>query len=170
MHDFFRGWRRKAGVITLVIACAFLVTWLRSLAMQDHLAVGQRYSVFTTYNGVGLQQIQLRKGIRFCNLFDSYNLESRATPMAPNWWRDTIGQNMKPEDDLPAIARRHDHWLGFEYAKSTWSQIAEPFVYGYVTYVVCPHWFLCLSATALSAYLILIPARKTPLTTSQRHA
>ena len=31
MSDFFRGWRRRAGCVTLVMACVFAAAWLRSV-------------------------------------------------------------------------------------------------------------------------------------------
>ena len=31
MMEFFRGWRRKVGVVTLAMACVFMVGWVRSL-------------------------------------------------------------------------------------------------------------------------------------------
>jgi len=31
MGDFFRGWRRKSGIVTLVLACVFFVGWMRCL-------------------------------------------------------------------------------------------------------------------------------------------
>jgi len=29
MGEFFKGWRRKIGVVTLVLACVFAVDWMR---------------------------------------------------------------------------------------------------------------------------------------------
>ena len=169
MHTFFHGWRRKAGIATLVMACAFQVIWLRSLAIQDYVAFGQYYSMFTTCNGIGFQQIEFRDGVSFPNNFRwEKNYTTRSRLLAPNEWRGVKGQNMKPEDDLPPIAGWHCQVLGFAYAKSTWRRSPspvfgdEPFVYGYVTYLICPHWLCCLSLTLLSAYLLLWKPRKRP--------
>ena len=30
MGEFFKGWRRKVGVLTLLIACVFAAGWIRS--------------------------------------------------------------------------------------------------------------------------------------------
>jgi len=38
MGDFFKGWRRKAGVATLVMACVLAAGWIRSIDTQDRLA------------------------------------------------------------------------------------------------------------------------------------
>ncbi len=37
MWEFFRGWRRKIGVVTLVIAYMFAAGWVRSLFIEDTL-------------------------------------------------------------------------------------------------------------------------------------
>jgi hypothetical protein len=35
MRDFFRGWRRKAGLVTLVMACGLASLWVRSVNVED---------------------------------------------------------------------------------------------------------------------------------------
>ena len=35
MREFFRGWRRKVGCVTLVIACVLAAMWLRSFIVGD---------------------------------------------------------------------------------------------------------------------------------------
>jgi hypothetical protein len=35
MREFFRGWRRKAGLVTLVMACAVMAMWARSRFIND---------------------------------------------------------------------------------------------------------------------------------------
>lgn len=35
MRDFFKPWRRKIGVVTLGMACAFAAMWVRSLFAHD---------------------------------------------------------------------------------------------------------------------------------------
>jgi hypothetical protein len=35
MGDYFKPWRRKIGVLTLVMALAFAVGWVRSLRLRD---------------------------------------------------------------------------------------------------------------------------------------
>jgi len=41
MGEFFKGWRRKAGCVTLVMACVFMAIWLRTFAATDTIIVGQ---------------------------------------------------------------------------------------------------------------------------------
>ena len=35
MREFFRSWKRKVGVVTLVMACVFMAGWVRSNSLQD---------------------------------------------------------------------------------------------------------------------------------------
>lgn len=35
MREFFRGWRRKVGCVTLLISCVLMVGWMRSRAKLD---------------------------------------------------------------------------------------------------------------------------------------
>lgn len=35
MKEFFRGWRRKGGVLTLLMACVLTGGWMRSLSTRD---------------------------------------------------------------------------------------------------------------------------------------
>lgn len=37
MREFFKGWRRKAGCVTLVMACVLMSVWFRSLVFFDYV-------------------------------------------------------------------------------------------------------------------------------------
>ena len=39
MFNYFRGWRRKAGLVTLLMACVFAAGWVRSLTEIDRLGL-----------------------------------------------------------------------------------------------------------------------------------
>jgi hypothetical protein len=39
MREFFKGWRRKTGVVTLMLACVFMACWVRSQTTYDVLSV-----------------------------------------------------------------------------------------------------------------------------------
>lgn len=39
MGEFFKGWRRKTGLVTLVLACALMAEWVRSRSVEDNLCV-----------------------------------------------------------------------------------------------------------------------------------
>jgi hypothetical protein len=39
MQEFFHGWKRKLGLVTLAFSCALTVGWLRSYVVDDQFAV-----------------------------------------------------------------------------------------------------------------------------------
>ncbi len=39
MRDVFRGWKRKLGCVTLLLAVAFMLAWCRSLIIADKLFI-----------------------------------------------------------------------------------------------------------------------------------
>jgi hypothetical protein len=56
MRDFFGGWRRKAGVVTLVMACAVMWLWWRSWTTADYFRfkIGDRQHRISSTNEDGL--------------------------------------------------------------------------------------------------------------------
>ena len=38
MGEFFKGWRRKAALVTLALTCLLAVAWMRSYIVEDRLA------------------------------------------------------------------------------------------------------------------------------------
>ena len=53
MSEFFKGWRRKIGGVTLVLACVFAAGWMRSWVTYDAVAyrIGGRYNVIESELG-----------------------------------------------------------------------------------------------------------------------
>lgn len=48
MREFFKGWRRTLGTVTLVLACVLLVGWVHSQSIRDEFLItdygcGSRY-------------------------------------------------------------------------------------------------------------------------------
>ena len=46
MGDFFKGWRRKTGIVALVMACVFMTGWVRTYSVTDdiHVPLGKTTS------------------------------------------------------------------------------------------------------------------------------
>lgn len=47
MRDFFKGWRRKVGCATLVMACVFAAGWVRSLSFRDEITICRIPTIYT---------------------------------------------------------------------------------------------------------------------------
>ncbi|MDB5348550.1 MAG: hypothetical protein JWP89_6927 [Schlesneria sp.] len=90
MREVFHGWRRKAGVVTLVMALGVMGLSIRVRVIQDDLAVGQYY-LFTTREGIGGQVARFREGLHFLNRFDWWTRPSSDLPLPvlPLDWRAT---------------------------------------------------------------------------------
>lgn len=43
MCDFFRGWKRKAGCVTLILVLSVMAAWVRSFTVVDSIEIGERY-------------------------------------------------------------------------------------------------------------------------------
>lgn len=67
MHAFFHGWRRKAAVVTLVLACAVFAMWMRSYCIHDRFCTIESNDVdiiFDSTNGaIVAQRLTLTKGV-----------------------------------------------------------------------------------------------------------
>jgi hypothetical protein len=68
MYSFFHGWRRKAGVVTLVVACAVFVVWIRSTIITDTLWI---------HSGTQFHQVHSCRGF--------FWWESREAMATPRW-------------------------------------------------------------------------------------
>ena len=60
MGEYFKPWRRKVGVVTLLLACMFAAGWVRSLSIEDSI-----YRV----SGVGSPAIAYVQSTRGCILW-----------------------------------------------------------------------------------------------------
>jgi len=139
MGDYFKPWRRKIGVVTLVMACVFAAGWVRSLTFveavdwqiyQSGVILGSIDSHF------GLFVVEDGKSNRF-----SY----------PEWGTVEFRtvEELVSEGGTPVW-----HWQRFGF------HVAAIFdrysVYGLI---LAPYWSIVIPLTLLSAYLLLSKPR-----------
>ena len=151
MSDFFHGWRRKFGVVTLLLACVFMGGWVRSGWIADgfwYPTENFGYSV-DSLHGV----IRLYKGTPVARgLGCSWNSE--------NAWSASFIKSSENGHPLPfnpwekLDVRRRSDWPGLSFCtaniKNTNTQIEM-----YVIY----YWFVVVPLTLLSVYLLLAKPR-----------
>jgi hypothetical protein len=155
MREFLRGWRRKAGVATLVMAMALCGAWLRSLSIEDevYFPIGQTMPVLL-FSRDGYF-VWAKFGI-----VDWNDLKG----MSPHWRASAHNPQ----------SRRHEP-LFFENVGFTWRwwicAIVDDVVprRGYRFFVIS-YGCLTIPFTLLSAYLILWKPRKRAPTGSPPHA
>ena len=54
MREILKGWRRKAGVVTLAMACALMSLWFRSQSRYDMIAFS---TTFVGHHGQELESV-----------------------------------------------------------------------------------------------------------------
>src|SRR4051812_18429979 len=96
MQEFFRGWRRKLGVVTLVIACILAAGWGRSLSKGG--TVTSRTSQFISHDGGILCEIV---PTQFDFDFSCYSRDGRTM-------RNAYSHSSK-------VDTWHWRWLGFAF-------------------------------------------------------
>jgi hypothetical protein len=86
MREFFRGWRRKIGVMPLVVACAFMAGWVRSQALFDQIAA--RGNLFLSNGGCVVWDWKGWGGSD-SSITDWYS--NMATPFDEDWYLGSDG-------------------------------------------------------------------------------
>lgn len=154
MREFLRGWRRKVGSITLMMACVFMLGWIRSLFLQDQLILPRQgyVHVLTSMNGA-LSWV-------------------RSSPfhftIPVRWSSKEITGPMRDSADPWDEAEVHwkwQHW-GFDFGAGTY--LSRSSVVGLFERRVdlwrVPYWAITIPLTSVSAYLILWKPRKRQVT------
>ena len=143
MREFFKGWRRKVGCVTLVKACMMTVMWVRSSCIFDSamLSIGDLRLLFMSNNhksGVILHKdrpidiviVEVTDGRKIVNFwrFDKSRFESQHFMFKP------------------IVAG-----VGKVFC-SDGSRLSE--------ITLMPYWVVAIPLTLLSAYLLLSTPRK----------
>ena len=152
MREFFHGWRRKAGCITLVIACAFMGMWLRANQICDYYLFGsghdrESHSIVSTAAGLYWAREELPPDSSARKFSRSYQPGWNASPYEDYDW---------PKDFTTTIDVWKVDWrwrlCGFDFGE--YHSISRTW------YWVIPYWSIVLPLTVLSACLILWKPRK----------
>lgn len=150
MGEFFKGWKRKLGVATLLMALAFTAAWMRSRFYSDGLSiqVGSKQQHWIISDNFGLYWTALFN--RTARDPDSF------FPIEPR----ILSEYVDPQENssvLPDLGWRW-HCGDFHFAqRDVWQQNADQYT------IMIPYWSLVLPLTLLSAYLLLSkPRSKKP--------
>jgi hypothetical protein len=141
MREFFRGWRRKAGCIALVIALVFTMGWMRSLHSREFLFIefefpfGGRINIYTSANQM---EVLLQRSTGWTFAFGETDPIVTLNALDDVWFFDVQGIEEEVVDEVQQIAP------GYE-------------VRIYFHTIVIP-------LTLLSAYLILRKPNRVPPT------
>ncbi len=164
MGEFFKGWRRKIGIVTLLMACVFMAGWVRSLAMCDvfRFPTGQHTcdDVFFVDNTVVWRR--------------NYEDQTEFVQKSLSWDRRPISDFHPAEEDrrIPWIWRQcgfgwYERWQGWGIGKIK----DDP----RDTLWIIPYRVIVIPLTLLSAILLLskprqFTSKKTPEPTPNERA
>jgi hypothetical protein len=154
MREFFRGWRRKTGCATLVLACVSMLGWMRSREYVDIV------TVFTRGN-VTHFCVSDRECFKWIMTTAPVNRSAAAIPQLGLSTRKV--SNLDADHSFAPIFSRAPDWrtnlstAGFQIGDASFS------VPGFGDYrasiVQVPYWSIVLPLTLLSAWLILSKPR-----------
>ncbi|MDB5347255.1 MAG: hypothetical protein JWP89_5632 [Schlesneria sp.] len=159
MREFFHGWRRKAGVVTLVMACVIFVVWMRSLFVVDRVIFSHQQSGHAILSMDG-----------FCSWLSVTPFSDVMPPgwsLQPRWVPSPLTDNARRNYDI-FNGNDNDvhwrwHWDRFNFGAVSSETIGTPPNGNYIRrheIWQTPYWCPVLFLTALSAYLILWKPRK----------
>ena len=139
MYQYFRGWRRKAGCITLALACVFIVIWVRSLIVVDTLQ-------FDSGKFIREDLVSVRHHLIWGRIYE----EGAVTK--PSWRTSPIAR-VVTFDGFMELTRLNRSWrfCGFSGGKFQVKKSAL----GESGFCVIPYWSIVIPLTMLSAFLLL---------------
>jgi hypothetical protein len=148
MCEFFRGWRRKIGVLTLLMACLLAAAWVRSLIITDLICIpfGQlTEEVFVSEEGKLTWQ-RIRE-------------EDPASVPTHLLWKCFYSGVGGVDDDDPPVS--HCRFLGIEVGEYTSKQMGSAFPSAFCS---IPYWLFVIPLTLVSVFLMLSKPRKSTQT------
>ena len=147
MCTFFRPFRRKLGVLLLVVACGFMVGWIRGSVVADlmRIATGNDGS-FNLLLRRGYIVLSFEQFPRKCGPTTSSYVAM--TPANADQWYSLEGHN--PKVSVQACGFK---WSKYDEVVAS-SPAGEPFIIQ-TTMLTLPYWSIVIPLTMLSAWLLL---------------
>jgi hypothetical protein len=157
MHTFFHGWRRKAGLVTLVMSCVLVAGWIRSFRFRDSIEFPS-WQRDETIPGIASDNQSI--SWQFVRASVSYS----AVPSA-DWFRWRFVTKYSPQIPFEVVEDQTVYGFGRK---------IEEYDRGYSSYTrtqyLVPYWAMVIPLTLLSAYLLLVPPPKQITTASRPNA
>jgi len=143
MRDLFKGWRRKAGVVVLVMACGLVGMWARSFHTEDmYVYPIEPYVTDLLFSSGGCV---------------GWRRDDEAVWDIPRDHRDYGFQSRRWDRQRFAWSSEVFNWRW----DWRWCGLGHAVGHEAETWVL-PYWMLVLPLTLLSAILLFWPLRKRP--------
>ncbi len=145
MSEFFRGWRRKFGVVTLVMAFVFMVGWVRSVYQSDILTFPNDDYNSEIWHSGGNHLAWVTYARRHPNNLPSW----------PTWETFQYSERIKVRN-AHETAGINWNWRVFGFGYGTLDTIDK----SRLTFRIAPYWSIVMPLTLLSTYLLLVKSRE----------
>ena len=154
MGDYFKPWRRRLGVMTLVMACVFMGGWMRSFSVGDQvgMTIGNSNHFLTSAKGC-FRWTRYRHFVRFSNR-TLFHINPTYFSQRPVQWNSSEKLAEEPIEYL--TINWSWHWLscGFEFGNGRLPGDTAMGVWA------IPYW-IGIPMTGLAAYLLILKPRKS---------
>ncbi len=150
MGEFFRGWKRKVGFMTLMMALALAGGWVRSAFVEDSIEIPTgRHSSISLVSGYS--QLLLKVDLHPC---------SDDTLPIPTWRSVKLWGGIRWYDDLPTVFQWE--WNGFALAEVPYQELLDDDWQDYrSTYYFAPYWSITIPLTLVSLWVLLSKPRQS---------
>ena len=158
MGEYFHGWKRKLGVMTLAVACLFMAGWIRSFLVHDQIQIPSDASLKYCVSYDGQFQWTAMSGTDLLTGIDVAKGPGRVTRY--EWFETPIGVFHKtPKGADPTEFNWRWHWYGFDLREAKW-QTLFPLQAGCVQVYRVQYWIVVIPLTLVSAWLLMSKPRK----------
>ncbi len=154
MEKLFSGWKRKLGVVTLLLACVFTAGWTRSLSIADQInlptRISTKYHIIESVNG----------SFRWC-YFDCFTNNVHCTRI--RWmthlrseWPGIFTFDAPENDYVPFEMKfRFYDWRFRRWGFGAGKIKADEISIANMSCWFAPYWSVVFPLTVLSAWLLL---------------
>jgi hypothetical protein len=142
MTEFFKGWRRKIGCVTLAFACVFAAGGVRSYGARDSLVIETSVMDFGFVSNSGTMMIWF---------------DDDVVTYGYVWYTDRPASLDSDEVGIDWDWK----WLGFRHFARTRNSVNPDST-------AVPYWSIVLPLTLLSAWLLLSKPKPTPVPQSEK--
>ena len=159
MSETFRGWKRKTGLVTLILACGFAIAWVRSSLVEDLWQPGTGKTI-GEWQADTVQHIfrSSHQGITWQTI-EGFN--GTMIGWKPGWATDPLSTaphhtTLRPvHGTADGAGDIKSHWAcwGFEYAILEEEDLRR-------TALKIPYWSIVGPLTLMSAWLLLFKRRR----------
>ena len=138
MTGFFKSWRRRIGVVTLMMACLFMAGWVRTFSQEDLVGIS-----FSSQSLVFVESAEQTIG------FGMERGNGRPIWDIFPFWQTSPSSRVKPLDDIQHVkwgVQWHDFGIGGndqDYPDNLLLEVHAPYSFFVLPLTLISLWLFC---------------------------